>query len=74
MYGREAESTPPKTTTWVPSSKLAAAGGGFSLMLVASWLLSTYAHVDVPEEVWVALGGGVTWAFGYLKREKRQGV
>lgn len=57
-------------TTWVPSPKLTAAGGAFGFALVASWLLSNYAHVDVPEEVWVGLGGGVTWLTGYLKRDK----
>jgi hypothetical protein len=66
--------TTPQRTTWIPSSKLAAAGGGFGFAIVASWILSTYLRTDVPEEVWVALGGGITWLSGYFKREKRQGV
>ncbi len=61
-----------RTNTWVPSSKLMAAGGAFGFALVASWVLSTYFGVDVPEEVWVAGGGGITWLVGYLKTERRQ--
>lgn len=60
----------PRKTSWVPSPKLQAAGGAFGLALVASWLLSTYAKVDVPEEVWVGLGGGLTWVAGYWKRDR----
>lgn len=61
-----------RPTTWVPSSKLAAAGGGFGFALVASWILSNYFATDVPEEVWMGLVGGATWLAGYLKTERRQ--
>jgi hypothetical protein len=64
----------PKKTTWVPSSKLQAAGVTGSAAIVAAWALETYAHVDVPEAVWLAAGVVVTWLAGYLKREKRQPV
>lgn len=64
--------TAPKRTTWVPSSKLMAAGGAFGFAVVASWVLSTYLGTDVPEEVWVAGGGALTWLAGYLKTERKQ--
>lgn len=61
-----------RPVTWVPSSKLQAAGITGAVLFVTSYVLSTYAHVDVPEEVWMALVGIGTWAGGYLKTERRQ--
>jgi hypothetical protein len=62
--------TEPTSTTWVPSPKLQAAGVTGSLAIVAAWLLETYAHVQVPEPVWLAAGVVITWGAGYLKRDK----
>lgn len=61
-----------RLTTWVPSSKLQAAGITGLVAIVASWALDTYTAVDVPEPVWLAAGGIITWAAGYLKTERRQ--
>lgn len=62
--------TSPERASWVPSPKLQAAGVTGSAAIVAAWLLETYAHVDVPEAVWLAAGVVVTWAAGYLKRDR----
>lgn len=60
----------PGGTTWTPSPKLQAAGVTGSAAIVASYFLFEYAHVDVPEPVWLAAGVVLTWAAGYLKRDK----
>lgn len=61
-----------KKTSWVPSPKLQAAGVTGSAAIVASYFLSEYAHVDVPEPVWLAAGVVLTWAAGYLKRNEKK--
>jgi hypothetical protein len=61
---------PDGKTNWVPSPKLQAAGVTGALAIVAGWALETYAHVGVPEPVWLAAGVVVTWLAGYLKPGK----
>jgi hypothetical protein len=63
----------PEKTTWTPSPKLQAAGVTGAAAIVASWVLEVYAHIDVPETVWLAAGVVLTWAAGYLKRDKTTG-
>lgn len=58
-------------TSWVPSPKLQAAGALGALAIVVSYFLETYAHVQIPEPVWLAAGVVVTWVAGYLKRDKK---
>lgn len=60
----------PGATTWVPSPKLQAAGVTGALAIVAGWALETYAHLAVPEPVWLAAGVVLTWAAGYWKKDK----
>jgi uncharacterized membrane protein YjjB (DUF3815 family) len=60
-----------KKTSWAPSSKLQAAGAWGATAVVAGYLLREYAHIEVPEAVWLSAGVVVTWLGGYLKREKR---
>lgn len=63
---------PERKTSWVPSPKLMAAGTAGSVAIIAQWVLETYAHVDVPEPVWLAGGVVLTWAAGYLKRNEKK--
>lgn len=55
---------------WTPSPKLQAAGVTGAAAIVAGWALETYAHVEVPEPVWLAAGVVLTWAAGYFKRDR----
>lgn len=59
-----------RKNSWVPSPKLQAAGVAGSVMIIASFVLEEYAHLAVPEPVWLAAGVVATWAAGYLKRDR----
>lgn len=54
------------SSTPVPSQKITAYAAASALTIVVCWLLSTYAHVDVPLLVQGALSTLFGFAVGYL--------
>lgn len=61
----------PQKTSWTPSPKLQAAGAWGASAVVVGYLLREYAHIEVPEAVWLSAGVVVTWLGGYFKKDKR---
>ena len=54
-----------------PTAKVSAAGVGGSISVVLIWLVSTLFNTEIPPEVAAALATVVSFASGYIVREKR---
>lgn len=54
-----------------PTNKVAASGIGGSVSIVIIWLLNIVFGIEVPGEVAAAFATVISFASGYLVREKR---
>lgn len=54
-----------------PTNKVAASGIGGSISVVLIYLVKTIFNIDIPSEVAAAVATVVSFASGYLVREKR---
>lgn len=54
------------SSTPVPAQKITAYGAASAVTIIVCWLLSTYAHVDVPLLVQGALSTVLGFAVAYL--------
>lgn len=54
-----------------PTNKVAAGGIGGSISVVVIWLVVTIFNVEIPAEVGAAIATVISFASGYLIREKR---
>lgn len=59
-------------TTKKPTPKVAAAGVGGSLAVIVVWVAGV-AGIDVPPEVGAAIALLLSFAAGYMKRERGTG-
>lgn len=54
-----------------PTNKVAASGIGGSISVVLLWAVKQFFNVEIPQEVAAAVATVVSFASGYLVREKR---
>lgn len=54
-----------------PTNKVAASGIGGSVSVVVIWLVNTVFGIEIPSEVAAAFATVISFASGYLVREKR---
>jgi len=54
-----------------PTNKVSAAGIGGSITVVILFVVKSVWHVDIPAEVGAAIATVISFASGYLVREKR---
>lgn len=54
-----------------PTNKVAASGIGGSVSVVVIWLVNTLFGIEIPSEVAAAFATVISFASGYLVREKR---
>lgn len=54
-----------------PTNKVSAAGIGGSVSVVLLWAVNQFFNIEVPQEVAAAIATIVSFASGYLVREKR---
>lgn len=54
-----------------PTNKVAASGIGGSISVVLLWTVKQFFNVEIPQEVAAAVATVISFASGYLVREKR---
>lgn len=54
-----------------PTNKVSAAGIGGAVSVVLMWLFKQLFNIDIPAEVAASIATVVSFASGYLVREKR---
>lgn len=54
-----------------PTNKVSAAGIGGSVSVVLIWLVNTVFEIEVPAEVAASIATVISFASGYIVREKR---
>lgn len=54
-----------------PTNKVAAGGIGGSISVVLLWVFTQFVTVEIPPEIAAAIATIISFASGYLVREKR---
>lgn len=54
-----------------PTNKVAASGIGGSISVVLIWAVNQFFNIELPPEVAAAIATVISFASGYLVREKR---
>lgn len=54
-----------------PTNKVSAAGIGGSVSVVLLWAVKQFFEIEIPQEVAAAIATVISFASGYLVREKR---